>query len=82
MKRGKYHGKNLSIVFFAIAVLILGAQTALASTLDLLGVGWSKPEVTVLIKPAQAVTPQAVADVEMAINLCGTWGTAGCPQNG
>ena len=55
-------------VLLVIAVLTLEAQTVLASTLDLLGVGWNKSEVTVLIKPAKAVTPQAVADVETAIN--------------
>jgi len=55
-------------VLLVIAVLTLGAQTVLASTLDLLGVGWNKSGVTVLIKPAKAVTPQAVADVETAIN--------------
>jgi len=55
-------------VLLVIAVLTLGAQTVLASTLDLLGIGWNKSEVTVLIKPAKAVTPQAVADVEKAIN--------------
>lgn len=51
-----------------IAVLTLGAQTVLASTLDLLGVGWNKSDVTVLIKATEGVTPQAVADVKTAIN--------------
>jgi len=55
-------------VLLVIAVLTLGAQTVLASTLDLLGVGWNKSEVTVLIEPAKAVTPQAVADVKTAID--------------
>ena len=55
-------------VLLVIALLTLGAQTVLAYTLDLFGVGWNKLEVTVLIEPAKAVTPQAVADVKMAIN--------------
>lgn len=38
-----------------------------AGTLDLLGVGWNKQAVTVLIKPAKGVTPQAIADVQTAI---------------
>jgi hypothetical protein len=41
-------------VLLVIAVLTLGAQTVLASTLDLLGVGWNKSEVTVLIEPAKS----------------------------
>lgn len=51
-----------------IASLAFGAQILLASSLDLLGVGWNKSEVTVLIKPAKGVTPQSVVDVETAIN--------------
>lgn len=65
--------RNSIIVLSVIAALMLGAQKVYASTLDLLGVGWNKPEVTVLIKPAKAVTPQAVADVETAVS---NWNSA------
>ncbi|MEW6570882.1 MAG: matrixin family metalloprotease [Nitrospirota bacterium] len=59
---------NVSIVVVTIAVLTLLAHPVFASTLDLLGIGWNKSEVTVLIKPAKGVTSQAVADVETAIS--------------
>lgn len=62
--------KTFLIVFpiaFVIAVSLL-AHPVYASTLDLLGIGWNKSEVTVLIKPAKAVTPQAVSDVETAVS--------------
>jgi hypothetical protein len=42
-------------------------QRVEAFTLDLLGVGWDKPQVTVLIKAAGGVTSQAVLDVEAAV---------------
>ncbi len=60
--------RNFFVAFFAIVALTLGTQMAHAFTLDLLGVGWDKPEVTVLIKPAKGVTPQAVADVATAVS--------------
>lgn len=47
---------------------MLSTQTVFASTLDLLGIGWNKSEVTVLIKPAKAVTQEAVNDVIKAID--------------
>jgi len=50
------------------AVSILLANQVYASTLDLLGIGWNKPEVTVLIKAGKGVTSQAVSDVETAVN--------------
>lgn len=49
------------------AGLTLGIQHVEAETLDLLGVGWEKSEVTVQIKAAGGVTPQAILDVEAAI---------------
>lgn len=58
---------NNLIFAFIIAISILLPCPIYASTLDILGIGWNKPEVTVLIKPAKAVTPQAVADVEAAV---------------
>jgi len=39
-----------------------------ASTLDLLGAGWNKPEVTVFIKDAEEQTQQIVMDVEAAVH--------------
>jgi hypothetical protein len=47
--------------------LTFGLRTAYASTLDLMGIGWNKTEVTVAINPARRVTTQAVEDVESAI---------------
>lgn len=46
--------------------MLLG-QGAFAFELELLGIGWNKEVVTVLIKPAKGVTPQAVEDVKTAI---------------
>ena len=40
------------IVLFVITALTFGARGGNAATLDLLGVGWGKSEVTVLIKSA------------------------------
>ncbi len=69
MKKAKKTFLKVSIVVLSmIAVSTIWSQVAYASTLDLLGIGWNKPEVTVLIKPAKAVTPQAVMDVTTAIN--------------
>jgi predicted Zn-dependent protease len=56
------------IVLFVITALTFGASRGDAATLDLLGVGWDKSEVTVLIKSAPGVTPQAVQDVEAAVS--------------
>lgn len=50
-----------------VAGLTLGMQPIEASTLDPLGVGWDKPEVTVLIKAAGGVTSHAILDVAEAI---------------
>lgn len=60
--------KNVFTIALIIAASTLLAPPVYASTLDLLGIGWNKPEVTVLIKPAKGVTSQAVADVETAIS--------------
>ncbi|MFN3479986.1 MAG: matrixin family metalloprotease [Thermodesulfovibrionales bacterium] len=56
------------LIVIVISLLILSTHTVFASSLDLLGIGWNKSEVTVLIKPAKAVTQQAVNDVITAIN--------------
>jgi Matrixin len=56
------------IVLFVITALTFGARGGNAATLDLLGVGWGKSDITVLIKPAKGVAPQAVQDVEAAVS--------------
>jgi predicted Zn-dependent protease len=59
---------NVSIIVLPIIVIsTLWACPVHAWTLDLLGVGWNKSPITVLIKPAKGVTPQAVIDVQTAI---------------
>lgn len=60
--------KVLMVFMFFIVISISCTQTVFASTLDLLGIGWNKSEVTVLIKPAKAVTQEAVNDVIKAID--------------
>jgi hypothetical protein len=55
-------------LLFVITACTFGASRGDAATLDLLGVGWDKSEVTVLIKSAPGVTPQAVHDVEAAVS--------------
>lgn len=59
---------NVLTIALIITVSTILAHPVYASTLDLLGIGWNKSEVTVLIKAAKAVTPQVVADVETAIS--------------
>lgn len=54
--------------FSLIAVFAIGAWNVHASTLNLLGVGWNKAEVTVLIKAGKGVTQSSITDVETAIN--------------
>ncbi|MHB8841673.1 MAG: matrixin family metalloprotease [Candidatus Aquicultor sp.] len=49
-------------------VMSLGAQTAFAGTLDLLGVGWTKSPVNVQITAKGNVSDAAIADVEQAIS--------------
>ena len=66
------HGVRLLFASALLAAgLTLGIQRVEAqtetNTLDLLGVGWDKREVTVQIKAAGGVTSHAVADVEQAI---------------
>jgi predicted Zn-dependent protease len=60
--------KVFIILFSFIITLTLGMQTVYASTLDLLGIGWSRTQVTVAINPAKGVTPQAIDDVESVIS--------------
>jgi hypothetical protein len=56
------------IILSVITALTFGAKRGAAATLDLLGVGWDKSVITVLIKPVKGVTPQAVQDVEAAVS--------------
>ena len=53
---------------FSLAVLLmLGIRVNYASTLDLLGVGWNKSEVRVVILDSEDVTEDAIEDIEEAI---------------
>jgi predicted Zn-dependent protease len=56
------------LVLFVITALTFRVNSADAATLDLLGVGWDKSNITVLIRPAGGVTPQAVQDVAAAVS--------------
>jgi len=63
------HGVRLLVSSaLLVAGVALGIQRVEAETLDLLGVGWKKSEVTVLIKAAGGVTSQAIEDVIAAID--------------
>jgi predicted Zn-dependent protease len=55
------------IILSVITALTFGAKRGDAATLDLLGAGWDKSVITVLIKPVKGITPQAVQDVEAAV---------------
>jgi predicted Zn-dependent protease len=50
-----------------IASLVAGAPAAESATVELMGYGWSKKEVTVNIKAGGAITEEAIADVMAAI---------------
>ena len=52
----------------AIALMALAAREIRAETLNLLGVGWNKSPVTVLIKAGNGVTQEAITDVETAVH--------------
>jgi predicted Zn-dependent protease len=72
------HGVAISLVVLVVAVIGLGVGKVEASSLDLLGVGWAKSEVTVLINASKGVSAQAIADVESAV---ADWsGLSGAPQ--
>jgi predicted Zn-dependent protease len=72
------HGVAISLVVLVVAVIGLGVGRVEASSLDLLGVGWAKSEVTVLINASRGVSAQAIADVESAV---ADWsGLSGAPQ--
>lgn len=67
MKRA-YKKIFLNVSFIILILTFCGSLVNAQNTLDLLGLGWNKSEVKVLIKPAKGVSPQAVADVETAIS--------------
>ena len=58
---------NLFLLTAVLSVFWFHTISAAASTLDLIGVGWTKDVVTYLIKAGNAVSFQAIADVEDAI---------------
>ncbi len=59
---------RIIFVVFSLAVLLmLGIRVNYASTLDLLGVGWNKSEVTVVILDSEDATEDAIEDIEEAI---------------
>ncbi len=62
----KFIGALTMVAIFTVPIVL--SSPVYASTLDLLGIGWNKEEVTVIIKPARGVAPQAIADVETAID--------------
>src|SRR4030095_10724127 len=55
------------VIVFVIAASAFGAKRDYAATLDLLGVGWDKSVVTVLVTAARNVTPQAIQDFDAAV---------------
>jgi len=56
------------VVFSLGVLLMLSIPPNHAFTLDLLGVGWNKPEVTVVILDSEDVTEDAIEDIEEAID--------------
>jgi predicted Zn-dependent protease len=55
------------LTLFVMTFLSLAAREIRAETLNLLGVGWNKSPVYVLIKAGNGVTPAAIGDVEDAV---------------
>lgn len=68
MRISKKTFSNVFIIVVIISVTTLLASSVYAFSLDLMGLGWNKPMVKIAIKPAKGITPQAVADVEAAVN--------------
>jgi len=56
------------MLLFIFGLLTRGVAESDAYTLDLLGVGWNKPEVTVLIKTEGRISQDALFNVEQAID--------------
>ena len=62
------HINRLIFIVFSLGVLlIVGSQLSCAFTLDLMGVGWNKSEVTVGILDSDDITEGAIEDIEEAI---------------
>lgn len=60
---------RIIFVVFSLAVLLmLGIRVNYAFTLDLLGAGWNKSAVTVVIMDSEDVTEDAIEDIEEAID--------------
>ena len=51
-----------------VTVLIFGIRNNYAATLDLLGVGWNKSSVTVMIQDEEYVSQDAIDDIEEALD--------------
>jgi predicted Zn-dependent protease len=68
----------LMVLLVVVGFGLAAGDVEASSTLDLLGVGWAKSEVTVLINASKGVSAQAIADVESAV---ADWsGLRGAPQ--
>ena len=55
------------VVFSLGVLLLLDIPVNYAFTLDLMGVGWNKSEVTIGILDSEDVTEEAIEDIEEAI---------------
>lgn len=60
--------KSAAVVCVLSYLAAAGGGISHAATLDLLGSGWNKPEVTVSIKDAEQLTQQTLLDIEAAVN--------------
>ena len=63
--------KALNVMGMVCVLLYCGAVCGSGShalTLDLLGAGWNKPEVTVLISDSEQLTQQTILDIQAAVN--------------
>jgi len=59
--------KRIVLTALLLALMISGGSSAESAAVELMGYGWSKTGITVAIKPAGAVTEEAVEGVMMAI---------------
>ena len=61
------HWVVILVTLLVVGGTAFGVRQGEASELDLLGVGWTKPTVTVLINASRGVSPTAVDDVQQTI---------------
>ena len=59
--------KRIVLTALLLALMISGGSSAESAVVELMGYGWSKTGITVAIKPAGAVTEEAVEGVMIAI---------------